>query len=286
MPFNGDPIDFIPYARENPNEIQEQLETWAWEWLETNCASWRWWQPTRRTLAEIFGVPTGHEAGDVARAYAHFDANPKDLNIADVTEKGERGEVNFSILRSPHSDNYIAAHGKDAGSFWAWFQYLLAKLAAKLDNRVVQVLRSVYARIDHHDLSSAPVSTSQLKAMSILIPERAGWLIHSTAASRITDGPLNSTTMGSPVVVVSPPPPSLDDPDKVTSDIFVPSTCLVRSERLGHHFAVADSMRCRIDITSDTEATIDLDLWTGVGLDITTGKVKAVGFDLGVKEGI
>jgi hypothetical protein len=285
MPFSGDPTEFIPYARDNHDELANQLEVWAWEWLETNCATWRWWAPTRRSLAEIFGVGPDHQAGDIARAYTHFDKNPKDLNVADVVEPGERGEVGFSILRTPDTQTYQVDQGELAGSFWGWFHFMMIKLADKLDNRMLQIIRSVYSRLHHNDLPQG-ASATELKLMSIEIPDRAAWLIHETAAGRITDGPLNSTTLGAPVVQVRPFPADPNDPSKIPSSMFLPSTCIVRSERLGYHFAVADSLRVKIDPTSEIEATIDIDIWSGIGVDTTTGKVNAVAYDLGVKEGI
>jgi hypothetical protein len=278
MPFSGDPTEFIPYARDNHDELANQLEVWAWEWLETNCATWRWWAPTRRSLAEIFGVGPDHQAGDIARAYTHFD-------VADVVEPGERGDIGFSVLRSPVTDAYNVEIGEKVGSFWDWFHYLMGGVAASLDSRMLQIIRSVYSRLRHNDVS-AGASATELKLMSIEIPDRAAWLIHEAAAARITDGPLNSTTLGAPVVMVRPVHGDVQDRDHIPSHLFLPSTCIVRSERLGYHFAVADSLRVKVTPTSDTDATVDVDLWSGIGVDTTTGKVNAVAYDLGVKEGI
>ena len=284
MPFNGQPDDFIPYARENLEDLQNQLSVWALEWLEMNCVSWRWFTPTRRTLGEIFGVATDHSAADVAKAYEHFDANPGDRNVADVRVPGERGEVKFSILRTPHADIYESYWGRHVGSFWTWFTYRLRQFADRLDARMIGILRSVANKVQHTDLSTG-ARVDQLRDLSIMLSRRAGWLIHETAAVRI-EGDLTAAGLGAPLTTITPSSRSERGDLKAPYSEFSPATCILRDEALGYHYVVADSTRVTVRVINDDSADLGFDVWTGFGLDTTTGRVKAMTFDLGVREGI
>ena len=280
MPFDGSYEDLIPALKRDPEGTIEQLTVFAWEWLEINCVALRWTPAYRITLAEVFGVDADSPAADIQAARAHFAAHPNDLKVAEMRDQGTHGQVDYTIVRTPAEVNSFDTSIADqmAPTFWDWFgMYAIRLLADAIDRRVTNILNSMPGRIVHKDFSGLDLNPEIMRQTAMAeLSNPAMWLVHRTAAARISPYDLNSANMGSPVIVMG-----FDD-----SNVFSPDTCVVRDEQSGVHVLVADSLSITASILSDSRVDFGLDIWGGMGVDISTGKAKGVVFDLGIKTGV
>jgi hypothetical protein len=271
---NITPAEFIPLYQADPEGMTATLATYAWEMIETTSPIMRWWPPARRSLAEIFGVPQGHPAGDIARAREHFDAHPSDLSVAELVEPGIRGPVEYTIMRFIGTTMPYDSHGESRlvrpRGFLDWYRAIVVRaLNDAIEQRVFALINGLGSRIQWMDCRSSHSAAALRVIAKAKLPAVAGWLFSHQAAEA-------TASLSLPVALKAPAVVAPTDTSTV-----VPSTCLCRGEFCGAFTAVADSMRVRVDIDG-TDFGIGLEVWGGMGIDVSEGQARILRCDLGI----
>jgi hypothetical protein len=275
-PFTGAPAGLLDSVKSDPVAFNAILGVWTLEWLENASTTLMWWPPTRRSLAEVFGVALDAPAASVDAAKAHFAANPKDILVANVVEPGVNGDVKFSIMRtSVTAKSSIADLLKTGESFWDWYiRECLVPLGFALDTRVLGVLDSVISRAVLLDASKPGEQvTSVMKSACDLIVYPEAWMLSAAVKARLSANPLFAKDTGARVVVGAPKASAL--PHK---------TCVLRGVSCGHHVVIADAVWPRITLGDKGAFVVTTEIWHGVGIDTTSpgGGIPFAVIDYGV----
>ncbi len=275
-PFTGSPAGLLDSVKSDPVAFNAILGVWTLEWLENVATTMKWWPPTRRSLAEIFGVALEAPAANVDAARAHFAVNPKDVLVANVVEPGVNGDVKFSILRTPvTAKSSIADLLKTGESFWDWYtRDILAPLAFAVDTRVLGVLESVISRASLLDASEPgeQVTSVMVSACDLVVYPEA-WMLSAAVKARLSADPLLERDVGARVVVGAPKASAL--PHK---------TCVLRGGSCGHHVVIADAVWPRITMGDQGAFEVTTEIWHGLGIDTTAprGEINFAVIDYGV----
>jgi hypothetical protein len=275
-PFTGSPVGLLDSVKSDPVAFNAILGVWTLEWLENVATTMKWWPPTRRSLAEVFGVALDAPAANVDAARAHFAANPKDVLVANVVEPGVKGDVKFSILRTPvTAKSSIADLLKTGESFWDWYtRDILTPLAFAVDTRVLGVLDSVISRATLLDASKPgeQVTSVMVSACDLVVYPEA-WLLSAAIKARLSANPLLARDVGARVVVGAPKASAL--PHK---------TCVLRGGFCGHHVVIADAVWPRITMGDKGTFEVTTEIWHGLGIDTTAprGEINFAAIDYGV----
>lgn len=275
-PFTGSPVGLLDSVKSDPVAFNAILGVWTLEWLENVATTMKWWPPTRRSLAEVFGVALEAPAANVDAARAHFAVNPKDVLVANVVEPGVKGDVKFSILRTPvTAKSSIADLMKIGESFWDWYtREVLTPLAFAVDTRVLGVLESVISRASLLDASKPgeQVTSVMISACDLVVYPEA-WMLSAAVKTRLSANPLFAKDTGASVVVGAPKASAL--PHK---------TCVLRGGFCGHHVVIADAVWPRITMGDKGTFEVTTEIWHGVGIDTTSprGEINFAVIDYGV----
>lgn len=256
-------IDLIAAYKHDPQRTEDALRVWFWELVETRSQLFQWWQPTRRTLAEVFNTTPDSPAADITAAREYFSNHPQDLVVADVSEPGRQAPIEYQILRyiAPQSVlNPNHTNRSLPAMEWLW-QRIEHDLIPLIHNRLVKMLVALGSRLPYRE--AGPSTGRLLREITLST-------VHFPVAWYVSQGGLDFLTTEISETELRR---TLGIPLLVQENAGMTDVMLCRSELSGPLTVVPESLNLNATLVPGRPdaLTMSLEIWGGAGIDTSLG---------------